>query len=219
MNELTVSAVILAGGAGSRLGGVDKAMLEHDGMSLLARMVNALANHVEQIVIVGRPRELNIEVGVPIIWTLEDPAGGGPLAGLEAGIRAIQATAVENPASEHCRNTWVFAFACDQPYAERAIKPLLAAASKLSRASTPREGVIGTDYAGRFQALTALYRMDSVVSVLDKLGATAGLPMRALTKNLDLVTTPLPHGASQDVDTPEDLMSFGMARPQRRQNT
>lgn len=277
MNQIDINAIILAGGAGSRLGGVDKALLEHDGETLLARLVTALAPRVSQIVIVGHPRDLRVETDASIIWTLEDPPGGGPLAGLEAGVRVLLDPSTKSARGISAEGTsdsesWFFAFACDQPFADRAIHPLLRAASGLApslgsgvalspssgaarslgpspgsasrlKSGTvpspnfgsapapssgkapnpgpgsapnevvPTEGIIGVDHTGRFQALTAIYRLDAVTRVLAELGPTAGLPMRALTKKLDLVTTELPLGASQDVDTPADIKALGIARP------
>lgn len=271
MNQIDINAIILAGGAGSRLGGVDKALLEHDGETLLARLVTALAPRVSQIVIVGHPRDLRVETDAKIIWALEDPPGGGPLAGLEAGVRVLLGPSTESArgiSTEGASDSesWFFAFACDQPFADRAIHPLLQAASGLAPSPgsgaapspgpspspgsasrlksgtvpspnfgsapapssgkapnpgpgsapnevVPTEGIIGVDHTGRFQALTAIYRLDAVARVLAELGPTAGLPMRALTKKLDLVTTELPLGASQDVDTPADIKALGIARP------
>ncbi|XBH22762.1 nucleotidyltransferase family protein [Jonesiaceae bacterium BS-20] len=256
MNQIDINAIILAGGAGARLGGVDKALLEHDGETLLARLVTALASRVSQIVIVGHPRDLRVETDAQIIWTLEDPPAGGPLAGLEAGVRVLLGPSTESTrgiSTEGASDSesWFFAFACDQPFADRAIHPLLQAASGIASPSpglapspssdtapspgsgsgsgsgtapspnfglapneaVPTEGIIGVDHSGRFQALTAIYRLDAVTRVLAELGPTTGLPMRALTKKLDLVTTELPLGASQDVDTPADFKALGIARP------
>lgn len=197
-----LSAVILAGGAGSRLGGVDKAMLRFEGETLLARIIQALSSVVSEIVIVGQPRNLNINSGIPVTWTLEDPPGGGPLAGLAAGVEKLQAGGPEQ---------WFFALACDQPFAERAIDPLLAAAQV---ASPDTDGIMGIDQNQRTQALTAIYRKVAVEERLAALGSPEGLPMRALVRDLSLEAVTLPVGASQDVDTDADLRELGVSRPE-----
>jgi molybdopterin-guanine dinucleotide biosynthesis protein A len=63
--------VIVAGGAGSRLGGADKAALRHRGRSLLDRARAAVAD-ADEVVVVGRD------------------VGGGPLAALAAGVAGLR---------------------------------------------------------------------------------------------------------------------------------
>jgi molybdopterin-guanine dinucleotide biosynthesis protein A len=50
-----VIGAILAGGAGSRMGGVSKAMLELDGRPLAAHVARALAEVCERVAIVSKP--------------------------------------------------------------------------------------------------------------------------------------------------------------------
>lgn len=195
------SAVILAGGAGSRLGGVDKALLEYDGETLLGRLIVAFESVVSEIVIVGEPRDLAFNTTTPIIWTVEEPVRGGPLAGLAAGVEKL---------SGHDR--WFFALACDQPFAARAIVPLLAAAQQ---AGPEVDGILGKDQGGRSQALTAIYRKAAVDRVFEGLGSPDGLPMRALIKRLNAFELELPAGASQDVDTTADIIELGINNPRR----
>ena len=68
---MTLGAVLLAGGAGSRLGGVDKAALRLDGTTLLDRALAALTGL--DVVVVGPPRPLP---GLRVVR--EDPPRSGP---------------------------------------------------------------------------------------------------------------------------------------------
>lgn len=81
-----LAAVVLAGGQGSRLGGVDKPALRWADRSLLERTLDAVPA-ADPVVVVGPTREVDREV----VWTREDPPNGGPLAGLRAGLAAVPA--------------------------------------------------------------------------------------------------------------------------------
>ncbi len=78
---LRLGAVVLAGGTAARMGGVDKASIEIDGVTLLERSLAATMSALE-VVVVGD----QVPTSRPVTWTREDPAGGGPAAGLLAGL-------------------------------------------------------------------------------------------------------------------------------------
>ena len=77
---MELAAVILAGGTGARLGGADKAAIEYAGTTLLERALAAAAAAVE-VVVVADPAPTSR----PVTFAREDPAYGGPVAGLLAG--------------------------------------------------------------------------------------------------------------------------------------
>ncbi|MFF9149607.1 DUF6457 domain-containing protein [Streptomyces sp. NPDC014861] len=81
-------AVVLAGGAARRLGGVDKPGVRVGGRALLDRVLAACAG-ARLTVVVGDPRP----TVRPVHWTREQPAGTGPLAALAAGAAALATTA------------------------------------------------------------------------------------------------------------------------------
>jgi molybdopterin-guanine dinucleotide biosynthesis protein A len=86
--EVLFDAVILAGGSGRRLGGVDKGALVVAGLPLLDRVLLASAA-ARRTVVVGEPRPTVRSV----VWAREDPPGGGPLAGLAAGMAELDRVA------------------------------------------------------------------------------------------------------------------------------
>src|SRR5258705_11205204 len=105
MQRDQVTALILAGGKATRLGGVDKRELVIAGRTIFERQVEALAPCVAEI-IVSSPR--------PIAGyrSVRDPvADAGPLAGIAAGLAAAA-------------TPWLFVIAGDMPYVHRAFVEL-----------------------------------------------------------------------------------------------
>jgi molybdopterin-guanine dinucleotide biosynthesis protein A len=91
VSALAYDAIILAGGRASRLGGAQKADVEIGGRALLDIALEAAAGAV-RIVVVG-PDELRRdgrEAGAASVrFVREDPPLGGPVAGLAAGLAAL----------------------------------------------------------------------------------------------------------------------------------
>lgn len=173
-------AVILAGGASRRLGGVDKAVIRIGGRSMLDRVL-AACRDADRRIVVGPRRS-----GVAAIWCQEDPPGGGPVAALVAGLAQVRAPLVA-------------LLACDMPHTTRdTMRYLLAAMSG--------DGAILVDGAGRDQPLVGAYRTGSLVRTLSTVGPPyAGIPLRTLVARLDLARVPDLTGASRDCDTWEDV--------------
>jgi len=97
-------AIILAGGRGSRLGGVSKADLVVGGRRLLDVVLEAV-RRARTTVVVG-------PVAAPdgVLVTVEDPPGTGPAAGIVAGLEAVA-----QPAG------WTVVLACDLPGVQAAV--------------------------------------------------------------------------------------------------
>jgi len=91
-----VTALILAGGKATRMGGVDKRELVVGGQTIFERQLAALAGVAE--VLVSSKRD------IPGVRTVRDAVvNGGPLAGIAAGLAVA-------------RTPWVFVLAGDMPY-------------------------------------------------------------------------------------------------------
>jgi molybdopterin-guanine dinucleotide biosynthesis protein A len=83
-------AIVVAGGRSSRLGsGADKTRLLLNGQSLLDRVLTAVVD-ARQRVVVGEPRPVVVDA----VWAREDPVGGGPAAGVVAGLESVTAPIV-----------------------------------------------------------------------------------------------------------------------------
>ncbi|WP_406183702.1 NTP transferase domain-containing protein [Streptomyces sp. NBC_01006] len=182
---MTYDAIVLAGGAARRLGGADKPALQVGGRALLDRVLDACADAATTVVVGGRRPTAR-----PVRWTREDPPGAGPVAALGAGLRATTAELV-------------LVLSADLPFLDRAtVRTLLDSAGG--------DGALLRDPTGRDQPLVAAYRAEplrrEIALLATEHGTLSGLPLRALTADLDLakVTDSAPL-ASFDCDTWEDL--------------
>ncbi|MFF3979359.1 NTP transferase domain-containing protein [Streptomyces sp. NPDC001828] len=180
-------AVVLAGGAAKRLGGADKPGLSVGGRALLDRVLTACAGAATTVVVGGRRPTAR-----PVVWTREEPAGGGPLAALDAGVRRTSAGNV-------------LVLSADLPFlAAPTVDALL---GELRRVGG--DGALCTDADGRDQPLVAVYRAEPLRRGLARIagehGSLAGLPLRLLTRELELARVEADPLASFDCDTWEDL--------------
>lgn len=116
-----VSALILAGGLATRLGGVAKHLLVVDGATILARQTRLLAPRVAEILISGPD--------TPGLRSVHDTLeGAGPLAGIAAGLAAAA-------------TPWLLVIAGDMPYLTgELVDALLARATDGVDAVCVREG-------------------------------------------------------------------------------
>jgi molybdopterin-guanine dinucleotide biosynthesis protein A len=81
-----ITGIVLAGGLGRRMGGVDKGLVTLAGKALVAHVIERLAPQVGAIVVnANQNAERYAAFGYPVI---PDAVGGfaGPLAGLHAGL-------------------------------------------------------------------------------------------------------------------------------------
>lgn len=193
-------AIVLAGGGARRLGGADKPGVRVGGRALLDRVLHACAG-ARAAVVVAEPRR----TVRPVVWAREEPPGGGPLAALEAGVRALEAA--PGPVAES-----IVVLSADLPFlGDRTVRGLLEAlgGDAVDGADDgPIAGALLADADGRDQPLVAAYRYAALRRVLGELkaehGDLTGLPLRLFTRNLRLtrITDPV---ASFDCDTWDDI--------------
>ncbi|MDF2704537.1 MAG: molybdopterin-guanine dinucleotide biosynthesis protein [Nonomuraea muscovyensis] len=170
-------AVILAGGEARRLGGVDKPGLTVGGRTLLQRVVAAVPD-AGRVVVVGPARELP-----GVVFTREDPPGGGPVPALRAGLREVTAARVA-------------LLAGDLPFLGPShVTALLDAGGRPG-------GAVAVDGDGREQWLHGVW--DTRV-LRDELHRYAGRSLRGLLAPLVAARVPLPERAWFDCDTMDDL--------------
>jgi len=97
-----ITGLVLAGGRGSRMGGVDKGLQNHQGVALALHTLLRLGSQVGHVMI-NANRNLGAyeSFGVPV-WP--DPVGefAGPLAGFAAGL-------------ERCETALLLSVPCDTP--------------------------------------------------------------------------------------------------------
>ena len=86
MNVLDVTGLVLAGGMGRRMGGIDKGLVPLDGKPMIAHVLARLVPQVSAVIVnANQNRERYEAFGYPVV---ADDVGGfaGPLAGLHAGL-------------------------------------------------------------------------------------------------------------------------------------
>ena len=115
IDRSAITGIVLAGGQGRRMGGVDKGLVELDGKPLVAHALARLAPQVGTILINANQNvERYAALGAPVV---RDAVGGfaGPLAGLHAGM-TVAAT------------THVVTVPCDSPFLPHDLVSRLASA-------------------------------------------------------------------------------------------
>lgn len=176
-------AVLLAGGSGRRLGGVDKPALQVGGSSLLERAMEAVTG-AGRVVVVGPRRALPPEV----VQVREHPPGGGPAAALVAGLPHVTAHAVA-------------VLAADLPGIDVPVVDALRAAAE------GHDGALLLDDDGVDQVLTGVWSTQALRTALAG-HDLADRPLRPLLRSLDVVRVPAADAGVPgwaDCDTPEDL--------------
>ncbi|MEU7571608.1 NTP transferase domain-containing protein [Micromonospora sp. NPDC049240] len=148
------AAVLLAGGAARRMGGVDKPARPVGGRPMLHRVLAAVADADERIV-VGPSGP--VPAGVRV--TREEPAGGGPVAATAAGLALLR------PGT-----TTVALLAADLPLLS------VAAMAELRRALDGSTAGLAcyVDGDGRRQQLCGVWRLPALRAAVDRLAAERG---------------------------------------------
>ena len=183
----SIDVVLLAGGRSSRMGH-DKASLPVAGRRLIDHVLDDLAVGWRQLgrTVVVAPSALDVPDWA--LQTLEDPPGGGPVAGIFAGLAALQSADDDR----------VLVLTCDAPKAAR-LAPLLAAAAL---ANPDADGVLA--FAdGRAQYLLAAYRVGALrtgLRLIRPSGDAHGASMHRLVAALGTIELTVPAGLATDLD-------------------
>ncbi len=187
------TAIILAGGDSQRMGR-DKAKLMLGGQTLLQRVIVTMQQLFPEVIVsVRQPRP---EIHLPQVCDEqagEGPQGGGPLAGLAAGLG-------------HIATPWAFVVACDMPFIEPAMIALLAGYR------SGYQGVVPV-VQGHQQPLAAFYAADCLGVLRAHLARGGKNSLRAVLDQLRVryVDEPeLLHADPAlrsfcDLDTPQDV--------------
>jgi len=126
-----ITGLVLAGGRGSRMGGVDKGLQDHLGVPLALHALRRLGPQVGKLLINANRNLTSYQsMGVPV-WPDEIPDYAGPLAGMLAGLA-------------HCETPYLATVPCDTPnfpldLVERLARALIDSDGEMAMAFT-REG-------------------------------------------------------------------------------
>lgn len=189
-----VAAIVVGGGGGQRLGGVSKPDLVLGGVRLMDRVCAALTGACGAGCVAVVPPAVRVPDGV--VRTLEDPPGGGPLAGIDAGLSALH----------FGEGGLVVVVSVDAPGVGEFVPLLLA--EPLGEAADGRI-VRGGEPEPFDQYLMGVYRVASLRRAIDEavaaLGSVRGVGVRRVLRSLALERVEVDVLACRDVDTPEDL--------------
>jgi molybdenum cofactor guanylyltransferase len=118
---MAVSAIILAGGRATRMGGAEKGLALLQNQPLIAHVINRLTPQVDEILI-NANRELKQYAAFNLaILQDENPDYIGPLAGFSLGL-------------QHCQHDYLLTVPCDSPLLPLDLTQRLLKAIKLHHA-------------------------------------------------------------------------------------
>ena len=181
---MAFDALVLAGGTGERMGdsrGIDKTGLDVGGVTLLDRVLAAVAD-AQRCIVVGPRRP----TAWPVTFTVEEPAGSGPAAAIVHGLSLVHAPTV-------------VVLAADLPFAATAVPKLLDALR-----DSAADAAMLVDNAGRRQLLLAAYRADALRRCAQGRDWRCA-SVRELTDGLTVVEVAAVGAEALDCDTPEQL--------------
>jgi molybdopterin-guanine dinucleotide biosynthesis protein A len=152
INPSDITGLVLAGGRGTRMGGVDKGLQNHQGMPLALHALLRLQLQVGSVIVNANRNLAAYEaMGAPV-WP--DPLADypGPLGGLLAGL-------------EHCETPYLVTVPCDTPnfpedLVARLAQGLAEAGADVAMAATMEDG------QQRAQPVFSLVRTDLLESLV-----------------------------------------------------
>ena len=159
------SAIVLVGGEGRRVNGMEKYFFLYQGKTFIERLISSLQPAVDEIILVAKDAEhcerfAHFE-GVRCVYDIR--RGIGPIGGLHAGVHAS-------------RGDLLFVCACDMPCVSTGI------VSALFDALDTCDAAIPSWSAEKIEPLHAVYRREPLLAYLD---SHTSLSLRDMVKNLN----------------------------------
>ncbi|MFP7721580.1 molybdenum cofactor guanylyltransferase [Lysobacter sp. A3-1-A15] len=192
---LPVTLGLIAGGRGTRLGGVDKAWLLRDGQPQVARLAGAFDGIAEVLVSSNSHDPRYAALG---FHTVRDAAvGWGPIAGL-------------SELAARCRTPWLMTLPVDVLDPSPELPGWLLAAA---RQDPGVPGIVVQDDGG-LQPLVALWRREVLAEHARRALDAGRLAVRDLVAVAGLATLPLPGRRLGNLNTLGDLHAAHVVLPQ-----
>lgn len=155
-----ITGLVLAGGRGTRMGGLDKGLQPFRGLPLAQHALQRLRPQVGGVALnANRHPAVYAAWGAPV-WPDSQPGYPGPLAGFIAGL-------------EHCSTPWLLTVPCDTPLFPQDLAARLAQTAERTGAAV----VLAADAQGRPQPVFCLMRA-SVLPDLWRFVAAGGRKVR-----------------------------------------
>lgn len=184
---------LLAGGAGSRLGGTDKAWLQRSGVPQVLRLAKRLSGETASVLVsANRDPVRYAEAG--LIAIPDRRAGIGPIAGLDALANA-------------CTTPWLLTVPVDLVDVNDCLMRSLAAAGG--------DGAFAIDDDGA-QPLVALWRVEALRDALSQALAENEIAVHALQARMGMAGVRFAGFRFGNLNTPGDLAAAGIESPSAR---
>lgn len=185
---LTLTLGLLAGGAATRLGGIDKAWLQRDRQPQVLRLARLFAPRVAQVLVsTNRTPGTYAAHGLGAVPDLQP--GLGPIGGLHALAAA-------------CATPWLLTLPVDALHIDAAL------ADRLANAGAG-QGAWLHDADGP-QPLAALWNTEALRTASAAAIASGNLAVHALHRHVGNVPLHLPGLRMGNLNTPADLVAAGM---------
>lgn len=127
INAQDINAVILAGGQGSRLGGLDKGLIEFNKRPLIQHVIERIQQQVSNIIISAN-RNISDYANFGFeVYEDDIPDFAGPLAGI---LKAL----------EHCQNEWLLIVPSDSPFIPYDLAQRLSDNIENNKVAIPHDG-------------------------------------------------------------------------------
>ncbi len=181
------AGIVLAGGTGARMGGIDKAAVELRGRTLLELALDAFLDADEVVVVAPE----SVPTSRPVTYVCEDPPRGGPVAGLLTGVDALLR-----------RPRLVGVLAVDMP----RVTP--ATMRRLREAAAGHDGAFLVDGDGRRQ-LAGVLDASALDGVRPDLEGQHGMALHRLLAPLRLAQVAADGDEAVDIDSWADLRDLG----------
>ncbi len=186
----TVTVGLLAGGRGTRLGGVDKAWLERDGQSQVAWLAGQLARHAWPVLVSanthpGRYHALGLHA-VP-----DRRPDQGPLAGIAT-------------LADACQTPWLLTLPVDLVALDPGLDALVAMAGAAGGVAEDDDGL---------QPLVALWDVARLRPAIDAALGVGRLAVHDLQARLGMPACRLTGMRFGNLNTPRDLADAGLRIP------
>ncbi|MDD1707801.1 MAG: molybdenum cofactor guanylyltransferase [Methanoregulaceae archaeon] len=178
------SAIVLVGGEGRRVNGMEKYFFTYLGKTFIERLIKSLQPAVDEIILVAKSEEhcerFSHLYGVRCVHDIRK--GTGPMGGLHAGVRAS-------------RGNLLFVCACDMPCIDTRV------VSALFDALGTYDAAIPSWDSDMLEPLHAVYRKEPLQRYLED---PPSLSLRNMVKSLNVVYVPV----SQLRNIDPDLSTF-----------
>lgn len=183
-----ITGLVLAGGLGRRMGGIDKGLSRLGGEPLVEHIIRRLVPQVGRLIInANQNRDIYAGFGHPVVGD-RIPGYAGPLAGLEAGLAA-------------CTTPYLVTAPCDSPFLPADL------VSRLAASLTAHKASIAVACTGdQLHPVFSLVRSDELPDLQAFIKA-GGRRMEAWLRRLRWVPCPFDDcpEAFANINTPDEL--------------